>query len=46
VEKRLAYYEALDIAHVEGDLSDFLALVVGCVSEGFAPYWHVLGLKA
>jgi Fic family protein len=45
VEKRLAYYEALDKAHVEDDIADFLALVAGCVREGFAPYWHVLGLQ-
>lgn len=45
VEKRLAYYEALDRAHVEGDLSPFMALVVDCVKEGFAPYWHVLGVS-
>lgn len=45
VERRLAYYEALDKAHVDGDLSDFVALVAECVKEGFAPYWHVLGVK-
>ena len=45
VEKRLAYYEALDKAHVEGDMADFLLLVAGCVKEGFAPYWHVLGMQ-
>jgi Fic family protein len=44
VEKRLAYYEALDKAHVTGDVVDFMALVTDCVREGFAPYWHVLGL--
>jgi Fic family protein len=45
VEHRLAYYEALDKAHVTGEMSDFLALVARCVHEGFAPYWHVLGLS-
>lgn len=44
VERRLAYYEALDKAHVQGDVSDFVALVAQCVREGFAPYWHVLGV--
>ena len=44
VEKRLAYYLALDTAHVEGDMAPFLALVADCVVQGFAPYWHVLGL--
>ena len=46
VERRLAYYQALDKAHVDDDLSDFLALVADCVREGFEPYWHVLGLSA
>jgi Fic family protein len=45
VERRLAYYEALDKAHVERDVGDFLALVASSVREGFAPYWHVLGLN-
>jgi Fic family protein len=44
VEKRLAYYEALDAAHVDGNPAPFLALVADCVREGFAPYWRVLGL--
>jgi Fic family protein len=44
VERRLAYYEALDKAHVEGDVADFVTLVTQSVREGFAPYWHVLGL--
>jgi 4-hydroxy-4-methyl-2-oxoglutarate aldolase len=29
---------------VAGDVVDFMALVTDCVREGFAPYWHVLGL--
>lgn len=45
VERRLAYYESLDKAHVDGDLSDFVALVAECVKEGFTPYWHVLGIS-
>lgn len=44
VEKRLAYYQALDKAHVEGEISDFLELVADCVRESFVPYWHVLGV--
>ena len=44
VERRLAYYEALDAAHMEGDMTAFVALVSDCVREGFAPYWHVLGI--
>lgn len=43
VERRLAYYEALDTAHVEGDAGPFTALVADCVREGFAPYWFALG---
>jgi Fic family protein len=43
VEKRLTYYQALDKAHVTGDVHDFMVLVTDCVREGFAPYWHVLG---
>jgi Fic family protein len=46
VARRLAYYEALDAAHVEGDMMPFLDLVADCVREGFAPYWHALGLDA
>jgi Fic family protein len=44
VEQRLAYYEALDKAHVDGDAGDFIALVADRVRLGFEPYWHVLGL--
>ena len=43
VEKRLAYYEALDQAHVDHDYSHFIALISACVKESFSPYWHVLG---
>jgi hypothetical protein len=43
VEKRLAYYEALDQAHVDHDYSHFIALISSCAKEGFSPYWHVLG---
>lgn len=44
VERRLAYYTALDKAHVEDDEAPFLEIVADCVREGFAPYWHVLGI--
>lgn len=46
VSRRLAYYEALDTAHVEGDTGPFIALVADCVREGFAPYWQMLGIGA
>lgn len=44
VERRLAYYEALDRAHVDGDYAAFIGLVVVCVREGFLPYWRALGM--
>lgn len=46
VERRLAYYSALDTAHVEGNEAPFLDLIAECVKEGFAPYWHILGINA
>ena len=45
VEKRLEYYEALDIAHTKGDYTLFLALVADIVEKSFIPYWHALGVK-
>jgi Fic family protein len=44
VQRRLAYYEALDAAHVDGDIASFLDLVAECLREAFARYWYVLGL--
>nr|WP_314899624.1 Fic family protein [uncultured Deefgea sp.] len=44
VERRLAYYETLDTACVDGDLAPFVALVAECVKEGFKPYWFMLGM--
>lgn len=37
VERHQACCEALDKAHVTGDLADFIALVANCVRESFAP---------
>lgn len=45
VERRLAYYEALDKAHVDQDLTPFIALIADCANEAFEPYWRVLGIK-
>ncbi len=45
VERRLAYYEALDRAHVERDFDHFVQLIALCAGEGFDPYWRVLGIK-
>lgn len=42
VEKRLKYYEALDIAHTKNNYEPFLGLVSVIVESGFKPYWHVL----
>lgn len=46
VEQRLAYYEALDIAHCTGDYSRFIALVADSVKRSFEPYWWALGIEA
>lgn len=45
VERRLAYYQALDEAHMSGDYQAFLALISTCVVEGFSPYFHALGIQ-
>ena len=42
LEQRLAYYESLDEAHVEGHYDSFLTLITICVEQGFEPYWKVL----
>jgi len=44
VKDRLAYYEALDKAHILKDYSDFISLVSKLVEESFEPYWFVLGV--
>jgi len=45
VEHRLAYYEMLDKAHVEGDYVPFISLISDIVEQSFAPYWHALGIR-
>ena len=45
VERRLEYYEALDLAHTKKDYSRFFILVAEVVEEGFKPYWHALGIR-
>lgn len=45
VQRRLAYYEALDAAHLDGDLSQFTALLTECMREAFAQYWFVLRVE-
>lgn len=44
VERRLAYYEALEADHTQGNREPFLALIVEIVKQSFQPYWHALGL--
>jgi Fic family protein len=45
VESRLAYYEALDTAHCQGDYAPFIALLCQVVADSFKPYWWALGVK-
>jgi Fic family protein len=45
VEKRLEYYEALDLAHTKNDYSLFLKMILGLVESSFKPYWFALGIK-
>jgi Fic family protein len=46
VEKRLEYYEALDLAHTQDDFKPFLNLIVAMVEDSFKPYWHALGIQS
>ncbi|PID29730.1 MAG: cell filamentation protein Fic [Candidatus Cloacimonadota bacterium] len=45
VEKRLEYYETLDLAHTKNNYKPFLELISNIVELGFLPYWHALGIK-
>lgn len=45
VEKRLAYYEALDTAHCEEDYQPFVNLLCDVVADSFKPYWWALGIE-
>lgn len=44
LEKRLEYYNALDIAHTMHNYEPFLQLVSQVVAESFEPYFYVLGI--
>lgn len=44
VERRLAYYQALDADHVRGQRDAFVQMVADIVREGFRPYFHALSL--
>ena len=41
---RLAYYEALDVAHTTGDFEPFFKLTEQLVEKSFEPYWFALGV--
>lgn len=43
-DQRLAYYEALDLAHTTGDYAPFVNLVCVSVEQAFEPYWMALGV--
>lgn len=45
VEKRSAYYDALDVAETRGDYAPFLALIAETVARSFQPYGVVLGVQ-
>lgn len=45
VEKRLDYYESLDMAHVKNNFQPFLELTAEIVKNGFNPYFYALGVK-
>lgn len=45
VQSRLAYYEALDTAHCQGDYAPFVELLCQVVADSFKPYWWALGVK-
>jgi Fic family protein len=44
VEKRLNYYEYLDLAHTKNDYQPFLKLIAEIVKESFNPYFYALGV--
>lgn len=44
VEQRLAYYEALDLAHCSGEYVPFINLVANSVVESFKTYFWALGM--
>lgn len=45
VERRLEYYNALDLAHTTGDYEPFIKLVGEIVEEAFKRYWFALGVS-
>jgi len=45
VERRLEYYETLDMAHTKNNYAPFFNLIFELVVLGFEPYWYALGLN-
>jgi Fic family protein len=45
VESRLAYYDTLDAAHVDGDYAGILNLVGALSERSFEPYFHALRME-
>ena len=43
VEKRLAYYQALDLAHTEKKYNQFIQLILQELEVSFQSYWFALG---
>ena len=44
VEDRLAYYEALDLAHTTGNYEPFIEIISSVVEKSFEPYFYALGI--
>jgi len=45
VERRLEYYQALDLAHTQNNYQPFLELCTELAVLAFSPYWHALGVS-
>ncbi|MDH4200637.1 MAG: Fic family protein [Spirochaetia bacterium] len=45
VEKRLTYYQSLEMAHIQNNYEPFFDLMSSIVEESFKPYWSLLGEK-
>jgi len=43
VQRRLEYYEAIDAAHIDGEMAPLIDLVTDFLREAFDHYWFVLG---
>ena len=45
VEKRLEYYDALDLSCTENNYSAFVKMVADAAEQAFEPYWYALNIK-